>query len=147
MTISALVAQLLAFPVGCAWAQWVPLGWFNPDRHFNIKEHALITIMSNVSFGSAAATQVIEAMVKFYDMPSHGGFEILLMITTQLFGFGLAGMAARWLVGPATMIWPQVLSNAALLSTLHSRQNPMADGLVISRLLFFMIVFVSGAIC
>ncbi|KAE8152880.1 OPT oligopeptide transporter protein-domain-containing protein [Aspergillus avenaceus] len=146
VTISALVAQLVAFPVGCAWAKWMPLGWLNPDRHFNIKEHALITIMANVSFGSAAATQIIEAMVKFYNMPSQGGFEILLCITTQLFGFGLAGMASRWLVGPATMIWPQVLSNAALLSTLHSRANLVADGWKITRLRFFLIVFVGSAI-
>ncbi|KAB8226150.1 OPT oligopeptide transporter protein-domain-containing protein [Aspergillus novoparasiticus] len=146
VTISALVAQLVAFPVGCAWAKWLPLGWLNPDRHFNIKEHALITIMANVSFGSAAATQIIEAMVKFYNMPSQGGFEILLCITTQLFGFGLAGMASRWLVGPATMIWPQVLSNAALLSTLHSRANVVADGWSITRLRFFLFVFAGGAI-
>ncbi|KAE8374186.1 OPT oligopeptide transporter protein-domain-containing protein [Aspergillus bertholletiae] len=146
VTISALVAQLVAFPVGCAWAKWLPLGRLNPDRHFNIKEHALITIMANVSFGSAAATQIIEAMVKFYNMPSQGGFEILLCITTQLFGFGLAGMASRWLVGPASMIWPQVLSNAALLSTLHSRANVVADGWSITRLRFFLFVFMGGAI-
>ncbi|KAB8075152.1 OPT oligopeptide transporter protein-domain-containing protein [Aspergillus leporis] len=146
VTISALVAQLLAFPVGCAWAKWMPLGLLNPDHHFNIKEHALITIMANVSFGSAAATQIIEAMVKFYNMPSQGGFEILLAITTQLFGFGLAGMASRWLVGPATMIWPQVLSNAALLSALHSRKNLIADGWSITRLRFFLVVFVGAAI-
>jgi OPT family small oligopeptide transporter len=146
VTISALVAQLLAFPVGCAWAKWMPLGILNPDRHFNIKEHGLITIMANVSIGSAAATQIIEAVVKFYHMPSHGGFEVLLCVTTQLFGFGLAGMAARWLVTPASMIWPQVLSNAALLTTLHSRENAIADGWRITRLRFFLVVFLVGAI-
>ncbi|KAL5343556.1 OPT oligopeptide transporter protein-domain-containing protein [Aspergillus crustosus] len=144
--ISALVAQLVAYPIGCAWARWMPLGWLNSDRHFNIKEHALITIMANVSFGSAAATQVIEAMVKFYEMPSQGGFQVLLCITTQLLGFGVAGMLSRWLVEPATMIWPQVLSNAALLSTLHSKSNQIADGWSITRLRFFLLVFVGGAI-
>ncbi|KAL2830529.1 OPT oligopeptide transporter protein-domain-containing protein [Aspergillus cavernicola] len=146
VTISALVAQLIAYPIGCAWARWMPLGWLNPDRQFNIKEHALITIMANVSFGSASATQIIEAMVKFYDMPSQGGFQVLLCITTQLFGFGVAGMVSRWLVEPATMIWPQVLSNAALLSTLHSKSNRIADGWAITRLRFFLFVFVGGAI-
>jgi OPT family small oligopeptide transporter len=146
VTISALVAQLLAFPLGCAWAKWMPLGWLNPDRDFNIKEHGLITIMANVSIGSAQATQIIEAVVKFYNMPSEGGFEVLLCITTQLFGFGLAGMAARWLVSPASMLWPQVLSNAALLTTLHNRENEVADGWSITRLRFFLIVFTGGAI-
>lgn len=146
MTISALVAQLLAFPLGCAWARWVRIGVLNPDRHFNIKEHALITIMANVSIGSAAATQVIEAIVKFYHLPSQGGFEVLLCITTQLFGFGLAGMASRWLVLPASMLWPQVLSNAALLTTLHSRSNTIADGWRTPRLRFFLYVFIVGAV-
>ncbi|KAJ5305625.1 uncharacterized protein N7443_005285 [Penicillium atrosanguineum] len=146
VTISALVAQLLAFPLGCAWAKWMPLGALNPDRHFNIKEHGLITIMANVSIGSAQATQIIEAVVKFYDMPSHGGFEVLLCITTQLFGFGLAGLASRWLVNPASMLWPQVLSNAALLTTLHSHENAVADGWKITRLRFFLIVFLGGAV-
>jgi OPT family small oligopeptide transporter len=124
----------------------MPLGWLNPDRSFNIKEHALITIMANVSFGSAAATQIIEAMVKFYKMPSQGGFQVLLCITTQMFGFGVAGMVSRWLVEPANMIWPQVLSNAALLSTLHSKANQVADGWTITRLRFFLLVFICGAI-
>ncbi|KAL2795049.1 OPT oligopeptide transporter protein-domain-containing protein [Aspergillus keveii] len=146
VTISALVAQLVAYPIGCAWARWMPLGWLNPDRSFNIKEHALITIMANVSFGSAAATQIIEAMVKFYKMPSQGGFQVLLCITTQMFGFGVAGMVSRWLVEPANMIWPQVLSNAALLSTLHSKANQVADGWAITRLRFFLLVFICGAI-
>lgn len=124
----------------------MPLGFLNPNRDFNIKEHALITIMANVSFGSAAATQVIEAMVKFYDLPSQGGFEVLFVITTQLLGFGLAGVSYQWLVFPATMIWPQVLSNAALLTTLHSRFNAVADGWKISRLRFFLYVFIGGSI-
>ncbi|KAL2217290.1 OPT oligopeptide transporter protein-domain-containing protein [Thermoascus aurantiacus ATCC 26904] len=146
VTISSFVAQLLAYPVGCAWAWFMPLGVLNPDRHFNIKEHALVTIMANVSFGSAAATQVIEAIVKFYNLPSRGGFELLFTVTTQLFGFGLAGVSYRWLVLPATMTWPLVLSNAALLSTLHSRANAVADGWSISRLRFFLYVFAGGAL-
>ncbi|KAL2870690.1 small oligopeptide transporter, OPT family [Aspergillus lucknowensis] len=146
VTISALVAQLIAYPFGCAWARWMPLGLLNPDRSFNIKEHGLITIMANVSFGSAAATQIIEAMLKFYNMPSQGGFQVLLCITTQMLGFGVAGMASRWLVEPATMIWPQVLSNAALLSTLHSKSNRVADGWTITRLKFFLVVFIAGGV-
>ncbi len=49
--IVALVAELLAFPLVVALANVLPISRFNPDHHFNIKEHALITIMSNVSFG------------------------------------------------------------------------------------------------
>ncbi|KAL1985003.1 hypothetical protein VTN96DRAFT_8456 [Rasamsonia emersonii] len=144
VTISSLVAQLLAYPVGVAWAKYVPLGMFNPNREFNIKEHALITIMANVSFGSAEATQVIQATMKFYNLGPQAGYGVLFVLTSQLFGFGLAGLFYRWLVLPATMIWPSVLSNAALLTTLHSRVNAIADGWTVSRLRFFLYIFIGG---
>lgn len=69
--IVSLVAKLLVNPCGVFLAKVLliytvnlgPLGkWcLNPDRHFNIKEHAVITIMSNVSFGfgSADSTNII----------------------------------------------------------------------------------------
>lgn len=63
VTITSLVAQLLSYPLGCLLANALPIKSFrifgrwtcvlNPDHHFNIKEHAVITIMSNLSFGSS----------------------------------------------------------------------------------------------
>lgn len=63
VTITSLVAQLLSFPLGCLLANALPIKSFrifgrwtfvlNPDHRFNIKEHAVITIMSNLSFGAS----------------------------------------------------------------------------------------------
>lgn len=62
VTITSLVAQLVSFPLGCALAKVLPVktvrvfGYpfvLNPDHSFNIKEHAVITIMSNLSFGTS----------------------------------------------------------------------------------------------
>lgn len=63
VTITSLVAQLLSYPVGCFFAKALPImkvrlfgRWdldINPDHHFNIKEHAVITIMSNLSFNQS----------------------------------------------------------------------------------------------
>lgn len=139
--IVSLVAELLAFPLGMAMAKLLPLSRFNPDRHFNIKEHALVTIMSNVSFGfgSADATNIIQA-AKFYGISLPAGFSVLAALCCQLMGYGVAGLASPWLVKPASMIWPGVLSNVALLSTLHSRANAVADGWRMTRIKFFMLV-------
>ena len=54
-----IVAQLISFPVGRAWAKFVPnytvFGvQLNPGP-FNVKEHVLITIMASVGSGSAYA--------------------------------------------------------------------------------------------
>ncbi|KAK8065113.1 Glutathione transporter 1 [Apiospora hydei] len=139
--IVSLVSELLAFPLGVALAKILPVNRFNPDRHFNIKEHALVTIMSNVSFGfgSADSTNIIQA-AKFYGFSLQPGFSVLVVLCCQLMGYGIAGLSIPWLVKPATMIWPGVLSNIALLSSLHSRANALADGWKITRIKFFMIV-------
>lgn len=139
--IVSLVAELIAYPLGVALAKLLPIGRLNPDRHFNIKEHTLITIMSNVSFGfgSADATNLIQA-AKFYDFTIPPGFSVLVVLCCQLSGYAVAGLASPWLVKPATMIWPSVLSNIALLSSIHSRANAIADGWKMTRIRFFMVV-------
>ncbi|KAI0380621.1 small oligopeptide transporter [Hypomontagnella monticulosa] len=139
--IVSLVAELLAFPFGVAIAKLLPISRFNPDRHFNIKEHALVTIMSNVSFGfgSADATNIIQA-ARFYGFEMPTGFSVMVVICCQLCGYGIAGLSRSMLVEPATMIWPGVLGNVALLSSIHSRANATADGWKITRIKFFMVV-------
>ncbi|KAJ5033012.1 uncharacterized protein L3040_009597 [Drepanopeziza brunnea f. sp. 'multigermtubi'] len=156
--IVSLVAQLIAYPLGVALARSLPvytmnlgpLGrWcVNPDRHFNIKEHTVITVMSNVSFGfgSADATNIIQAGKAFYSFDIKPGFSVLIVLCCQLMGLGVAGLAAPWLVEPASIIWPGVLSNCALLSTLHTRANAVANGWKMSRLRFFMYAMVGAGI-
>jgi OPT family oligopeptide transporter len=151
--IVALVAELLAFPCGVALAKIIPdwtinMGRFgqwsiNPDKKFNIKEHTLIVIMSNVSFGffSADATNILQAAsAKFYNFGLKTGFSVMVVLCAQLLGFGVAGLSAPWIVEPASILWPGVLSNCALLESLHSRANALANGWRISRLRFFMFV-------
>lgn len=150
--IVSLVAELLSFPMGVALANILPIytlklgplgNWsINPDRHFNIKEHALITIMANVTIGFAGgadASGIIQAAIAFYGFELKPGFSVLVLLCCQMLGFGVAGLCYPWLVEPASMIWPGVLSNAALLSTLHSKANAVANGWKISRLRFFVI--------
>ncbi|KAL9115795.1 MAG: hypothetical protein Q9227_000163 [Pyrenula ochraceoflavens] len=140
--IVALVAELLAYPIGVFLAKVLPICFLNPDRTFNIKEHAVVTIMSNVSFGynSADSTSIIQAANAFYNFNIPAGFSVLVVLCCQLLGYGVAGLAAPWIIRPASIIWPGVLSNCALLSTLHSRANAVANGWKISRLRFFMLV-------
>jgi len=61
ISISTLIAQLIAYPIGNLWSRWMPCwkltifgkAWpLNPGP-FTIKEHTLITIMAGVSFSIA----------------------------------------------------------------------------------------------
>ncbi|KAK4495351.1 hypothetical protein PRZ48_013682 [Zasmidium cellare] len=134
--IVSIVAELLAFPMGVFLAYVLPImevnipyfgKWrINPDRHFNIKEHAMIVIMSNVTIGFAGGADsagIIQAAIKFYGFKLPTGFNVLV-----------------WLVEPASIIWPGVLGNCALLNSLHSRANAVANGWKITRIKFFLIV-------
>ena len=151
--ISSLVAQLVAFPIGRGLAKVLPIKTvslfghkflLNHDHHFNIKEHALVTIMSNLSFGASWATDIIQAQKAFYHSGAPVGYQFFLGLSMQLFGLGLAGLSYRFIVEPPQMIWPATLANAALFETLHSRANPMANGWQISRYRFFLYVFGAG---
>lgn len=61
---------------------------------------------------------------KYLDQKYAGNFlyQILLALAMNLMGFGLAGLARRFLVYPAFCIWPKSLVTIALNKALHSRQ-------------------------
>ena len=51
------------------------------------------------------------------------------MLATQLTGFGLAGLCRRFLVWPASMVWPQNLVACTLLNTLHAEDEDDGIGM------------------
>jgi hypothetical protein len=75
--------------------------------------------MANVTAGGAYATDIILAQRLYYGVNTPASYQILLTIGSQLLGFSLAGVARRYLVWPAAMIWPGALVNCALFTTLH----------------------------
>ncbi|KAJ5273688.1 hypothetical protein N7478_008813 [Penicillium angulare] len=79
--------------------------------------------MSNVSFSYVYATDTILAQRLFYGDRFGWAFEILLSISTQTLGFGMAGLFTKCLVTPAPMIWSTTLINTALFNTLHDHST------------------------
>ncbi|TBU44627.1 OPT oligopeptide transporter [Dichomitus squalens] len=149
--VTGIVAQLISFPLGRAWARWIPQ-WkvfgmaLNPGM-FTIKEHVLITIMAGVGAQSAYATEIIAVQRVWYKQNFNFGYQWMLVMSTQLIGFSVGGLARRLLVAPASMIWPNTLVLCALFNTLHSQSYAgigRHDGL--SRERFFAYAFVSAAV-
>jgi OPT family small oligopeptide transporter len=64
-------------------------------------------------------------------------FTILLVLATQLSGFGIAGIARRFVVWPASMIWPYNLVTATTLNTFHAEDDQNTGGM--TRFRFFLI--------
>ncbi|KAJ9116430.1 hypothetical protein QFC22_004872 [Naganishia vaughanmartiniae] len=84
---------------------------------------------------------VIVIILRLYYHKAMGPLSsIVLLITTQCTGFGLAGMAQGILVKPVAMYWPSTLVTVQLFTTLHDTQSRMTQ----KRLRIFLIV---GGIC
>ncbi|KAL7950147.1 OPT superfamily oligopeptide transporter [Trichoderma barbatum] len=108
---------------------------------WNEKEHTCVYVSSNVAFGFAFATDVIVEQTQFYNQEAPIAYQLLLTISTQILGYGFAGMARRFLVRPSGMVWPGTLMSAAMFSTLHKQENKPANGWTISRWKFFYIIW------
>ena len=105
ISIGPLIAQIISWPLGHGWARWVPhkrmaifghIIELNPGP-FNIKEHSIIVVMAGVSFSVAYATDIILAQLVFYKQNFGLTFQLLLTISTQSLGYGIAGMMRRFL--------------------------------------------------
>ncbi|KAJ6490473.1 OPT oligopeptide transporter [Mycena vulgaris] len=154
LSLTYVVAQLLVFPIGRAWERlptWrVGFGSFtfriNPGK-FNTKEHAVIVICVNLTASTAYAMGGLVAMTskEFWGRDFGAGFGILFILTTQFIGFGLAGLARRWIVYPGALIWPSTLSSTVLFRALHEPQEySPANGWTVTRYKFFFYVVIGS---
>jgi hypothetical protein len=75
----------------------------------------------------------IVASQMYYGLSVNYWFELLLQLAMQLTGFGLAGLCRRFLVWPASMVWPQNLVLCTLLNTLHGRDEQVPQGGCVGR--------------
>ena len=116
---------------------------------WNIKEHVLVYIMANVAVGNPYALNAIVVSEVYYGIVLGYWFSLTLVLATQLTGFGLAGLCRRFLVWPASMVWPQNLVACTLLNTLHAEDEDDGIGMYggipgsgtrgMTRFKFFMI--------
>jgi len=90
---------------------------------WNIKEHVLVYIMANVAIGNPYALNAVVVSEMYYGIKLGYWFAVVLVLATQLTGFGLAGLCRRFLVWPASMVWPQNLVACTLLNTLHAEDE------------------------
>ncbi|KAF9543429.1 hypothetical protein EC957_000871 [Mortierella hygrophila] len=140
MTLSTLVIQLLSYPFGRFMARVLPEGPLNPGP-FNIKEHVLVALTANCAGGTAYAVDITVIQKVFYGQDFGFLANFLLILTTQMLGFGMAGVLRRYLVYPAAMIWPANLVQVAMFNTLH-REEELLPGQW-SRFKFFIIATIA----
>lgn len=152
LTIGFIVAQIVSFPIGKLLAKlpnYKPS--FLPDFFqlnpgpYSRQEHGLLTIVVSLTSSTSYAMNILIAQTNFYNQKLSAGYMILLVFSTQLLGYGAAGLTRRFIVYPASMIWPQTLVTTSLFNTLHTKEGAaldkmVANGWTMSRYKFFGIV-------
>lgn len=150
--ISSVSAQIVVLPIGKLMAATLPhklvpipgTKWafsLNPGP-FNLKEHVLITIFANSGSNSVYAVGIITIVKAFYHGEIHPVAAMLLTQTTQLLGYGWAGIFRKFLVDSPYMWWPANLVQVSLFRALHEVEKRPKRG--VTRLQFFLMVLVSS---
>lgn len=75
--------------------------------------------MASAAATAAVATEILAAQKLYYNMDPNPGAAIFLVISSQLLGYGIAGLLRSVLVRPTKMIWPINIPVNTLLETLH----------------------------
>ncbi|PQQ11251.1 oligopeptide transporter 3 [Prunus yedoensis var. nudiflora] len=153
LSISAILMQIAALPIGKFMASTLPkrqyslLGWtfsLNPGP-FNMKEHVIITIFANcgISYGGGDAYSIgaITIMKAYYKQSLSFLLALIIVLTSQILGYGWAGILRRFLVDPVEMWWPSNLAQVSLFRALHEKDNK-AKGL--TRMQFFLIAMAAS---
>ncbi|KAB1221652.1 Oligopeptide transporter 5 [Morella rubra] len=150
--LSSVSAQIVVLPIGKLMEAYLPnkpiripgTKWslsLNPGP-FNSKEHVLITIFANSGSNWVYAVGIITIVKAFYHRQIHPLAALLLTKTTQLLGYGWAGIFRKFLVDSPYMWWPSNLVQVSLFRALHDVEVRPKGGL--TRLQFFLIVLVSS---
>ncbi|KAJ1398699.1 Oligopeptide transporter, OPT superfamily [Sesbania bispinosa] len=130
LSVTAISAQIAVVPLGHLMASIVTKRVFmkgtrweftlNPGK-FNVKEHVLITIFASSGAASVYAIHFVNSVKLFYRKEISVLVALLVVLTTQVLGFGWAGVFRRYLVEPAAMWWPQNLVQVSLFRYVHTR--------------------------
>ncbi|KAI5198829.1 OPT family small oligopeptide transporter [Aureobasidium subglaciale] len=153
ITIPTVVILLVVYPCGQFLATVLPtrkfktfgLEWSLNTGPFTIKEHTVVVLMANVTYGYAYSTDALLALKakSLYNLDMGWGFQLLFTLSSQVIGIAFAGVFRRFLVWPAALIWPANFSMTTLLYALHdkSKADPSkANGWQISQYRFFVYV-------
>ncbi|XP_062120039.1 oligopeptide transporter 9-like [Humulus lupulus] len=132
LMITSISAQIAVVPLGHLMAKSLPTRpifqgtpfefTMNPGP-FNIKEHVLITIFANSGAGTVYAAHILTAVKLLYKRSLTILPAFLVMLTTQVLGFGWAGIFRRYLVEPGEMWWPSNLVQVSLFRALHEKDK------------------------
>ncbi|CAK9436502.1 uncharacterized protein LODBEIA_P10600 [Lodderomyces beijingensis] len=157
ISLSMSIVQVFLYPCGLL-LEWTLPKWkfkvfgqtvdLNPGP-YNYKEQMLATIFCAVTGGDSSYVHYNILMQKselFYDNKwADFGYQVLLILSTNFMGIGLAGIIRKFSVYPVKAVWPSILPDLALNRTLlMPSKNENINGWKITGYKFFFITFAAS---
>ncbi|KIM40535.1 hypothetical protein M413DRAFT_72764 [Hebeloma cylindrosporum] len=119
--VSTLFLAIISYVLGIAMETLIPargfLRYLNPHP-FNKKENAFIVIMSSAAGNAALGTEVLAVQRLFYNITPNPGASIFLLFSSQLLGYGIAGLFRSVLLYPSKMLYPVVIPLISMFDAL-----------------------------
>lgn len=155
ITLSTSLVQVLIYPSGLLLSYILPKFKFKIWRYtFDLnpgpwlrKEQMLCTLFYSVTGGWTGYSNYnihVQKLDTYYnDQWVTFGYQVLLTLSTNFIGFGLAGIVRKFAVYPVESMWPSLMSTIALnkaLLTPEKKEN--INGWTISRYRWFFYCFV-----
>lgn len=142
--VSQVFLTAVAYVLGEALAYIIPrkgrIGRSLNPGPFNHKEHAAVVLMASAATQSALATQALAAQQLYYGgYPSHAA-GVFITLSSQLIGFGIAGLLRDIIVRPTKMLWPMTLPISSLLESLH-KDKAIAKQRIKTFYIVFLVAF------
>lgn len=138
-TVSSYVIQLLAWLSGDLMSKYLPKRHFSFFGHrwsmnpgpWNAKEHALVVVAYWGSCHTAYGLGPLSALEMYYDHRIGTIWSILFLVSSQLIGYGFAGIFRDLLVRPPKLYYPGVLPSVALFNAMHRNPSVTRNSLIL----------------
>ncbi|KAA1075364.1 hypothetical protein PGT21_034305 [Puccinia graminis f. sp. tritici] len=120
--VQPLFLQLACLLVGRSLQNIPGPTWWNPGP-YSIKENTLSAIMATAAAVGTLAVEMIATQELYEERPFHYATAMAIMLSSQLIGYGFAGLLRAPLIYSKRAVFPAVLPAVALFHSFHYRDG------------------------
>ncbi|MBW0461325.1 hypothetical protein O181_001040 [Austropuccinia psidii MF-1] len=136
LQIQPLFIQILAMLLGRA-LQLIPgPAWWNPGP-FSMKETVFGSITATSASVGAFAVESFAVQELYFNHQTNTLLAFAILLSSQMIGYGWAGLLQPILVYPSQMVYPEVLPSVTLFHSLFSDSSEAKDQLHFFKRAFF----------
>ncbi|WAQ83476.1 hypothetical protein PtA15_3A847 [Puccinia triticina] len=117
MRLQPAFLQITAMLLGRAAALIPGPAWWNPGR-FGMKETVFSSLIATSASVGAYAIELLAAQELFFDQVTTFGMSFGILLSSQLIGYGWAGLLQPILVYPTHVFYPEILPSVSLFYSL-----------------------------